>query len=95
MTISFNELPWSLCVTYFLDFYSKDAMAMPLGTTMDQCRKICRDDRGMLPFYCKSFHYSDKSKLCLLSEHGPRSKVTNSTDFSYHESICIQGGKDN
>ena len=70
-------------------------MAMPLGTTMDQCRKICRDDSGMLPFYCKSFHYSDKSKLCLLSEHGPGSKVTNSTDFSYHESICIQGGKDN
>ena len=70
-------------------------MAMPLGTTIDQCRKICRDDRGMLPFYCKSFHYSDKSKLCLLSEHGPRSKVTNSSDFSYHESICIQGGKDN
>ena len=68
-------------------------MAMPLGTTKEQCRKICRDDKGMLPFYCKSYHYSDFSKLCLLSENGPGSKVTNSTDFSYHESICIQGGE--
>ena len=68
-------------------------MAMPLGTTKEQCRKICGDDKGMLPFYCKSFHYSDASKLCLFSEHGPGSQVTNSSDFSYHESICIQGGK--
>ena len=68
-------------------------MAMPLGTTKEQCRQICRDDKGMLPFYCKSFHYSDASKLCLFSEHGPGSQVTNSSDFSYHESICIQGGK--
>ena len=70
----------------------KDAMAMPLGTTMEQCRKICRDDKGMLPFLCKSYHFARDSKLCLLSENGQGLQVTNSSKFSYHEAICIQGG---
>lgn len=71
-----------------------DAMAMPIGTTQEQCRKICRDDKGMLPFHCKSFHYSQNAKLCLLSERqgGQNQDTVNSTEFSFHQSVCIQGG---
>lgn len=73
-----------------------DAMAMPIGTTQEQCRKICRDDKGMLPFHCKSFHYSQNAKLCLLSEsQGGEKSSLNSTEFSFHQAVCIQdGGED-
>lgn len=78
---------------------AKDAMSMPVGTTQEQCRKICRDDKGILPFFCKSFHYDRDMKLCLLSEHksdypmSSHKSVANSSSFSYFESICIQGGE--
>ena len=73
----------------------KDAMAMPEGTSRDQCRRICRDDKGLLPFYCKSFHYAQDLQLCLLSEHDTSSdqiEAANSTVFSYSEATCVQGG---
>ena len=65
-----------------------------LGTTKEQCRRICRDDKGLLPFYCKSFHYSEEHELCILSEHDTFDKSTtlNSTHFSYSEATCVQGG---
>ena len=56
----------------------KDAMVMPSGTTKEQCRKICRDDKGLLPFVCKSFHYSNELRLCLLSEHNSFDKNSSS-----------------
>ena len=62
---------------------------------MDQCRRICRDDKGLLPFLCKSFHYSSEDKLCLLSPDGPGIDVENSTRFSYHQAVCLQGGNTN
>merc|ERR1719273_2600748 len=67
---------------------------MPEGTTKEQCRRICRDDKGLLPFYCKSFHYSEEFELCILSEHDTFEKSTtlNSTHFSYSEATCVQGG---
>ena len=77
----------------------KDAMVMPSGTTKEQCRRICRDDKGLLPFVCKSFHYSNElSQLCLLSEHNSFDIKNSSTTtiesslFTYSEATCIQGG---
>ena len=78
----------------------KDAMVMPSGTTKEQCRRICRDDKGRLPFICKSFHYSNELRLCLLSENNSFDKKNSSTStatidsplFSYSEATCIQGG---
>jgi hypothetical protein len=69
----------------------KDAMVIQ-DVTSEQCRKICRDDNGLLPFYCKSFHFNQSGGLCLLSEHKSGTVKNSSNGFTYHEAICIQGG---
>ena len=71
---------------------TKDTMALPVGTSRELCRRICRDDSSLLPFFCKSFHYQPALQLCLLSEndgHLKKAKLVNSTSFSYYESTCI------
>ena len=66
-------------------------MAMPL-ISQEQCRRICRDDQSLLPFYCKSFHYQRETQLCLLSENdGSDHTMVNSTRFTYYEATCIGG----
>ena len=66
------------------------------GISQDQCRKSCRDDQGLLPFFCKSFHYHETMKLCLLSENAHefpmKNEMMNSTGFSYYQATCIEAG---
>ncbi|XP_040580010.1 uncharacterized protein [Lepeophtheirus salmonis] len=62
----------------------------------EECRKICRDDKGELPFLCHSFHYNAIEKLCLLSEDyfsDENNGIVTSRSLSYHELVCIQGGQ--
>ena len=74
---------------------TKEAMALPPGTSREQCRRICRDDSSLLPFFCQSFHYQPALQLCLLSENDSHLKkangltLVNSTHFSYYEATCI------
>ncbi|CAB4058640.1 unnamed protein product [Lepeophtheirus salmonis] len=45
----------------------------------EECRKICRDDKGELPFL---YYFSDENN-----------GIATSRSLSYHELVCIQGGE--